>query len=302
MPPRPIIKARQNRPVSAIYLGKGGGGIGGPSPSLQDLSQSASSYANLISATPPNLPDLPEPELVEGRDEDGRSFSGSERGRGSGRGSDFEFEENERERDREMMESPSPTPISRRGGSVVKPGSGLPSPPATNSTGSGSTGDPATIRGESKTISRPLSLHSNSSNGASTSTESYRQQHQQHMRRSTSSSINIGSMVSGNGNGRLQDVEMDGGGGEVGLEGDYDDDYVKEDEIQRERREFDEPNDDDDDNADNESNVDDGDDTARMDRRFLDRLQERSSTENVLALQRVKNLAQRNRMVCFIWA
>ncbi|KAF4617630.1 hypothetical protein D9613_006226 [Agrocybe pediades] len=341
MPPRPVIKVRQNRPVSAIYLGKGG--IGGPSPSLQELSQSASGYANLISATPPNLPDLPEPESDAG-----------------GRSSDFDGDgeeeegvfERERERvferrEREMLESPSPSPGSRRGGGGVKlgSGSGLPSPPATNSTGSGSTGDPATIRGEppTRTSSRPVSLHSNSSAGTSTEgfhNHSQHHQHRQHYsasssssrRRSTNSSISSfteigGPTASGSGNNsssgnRLQDVELPEAGvdgNDMGIEGDYDDDadhdvyddkerheyrherdYEREREYERQMHAADEQLYDDN-NADNESNVDEGegDDTARMDKRLLavgGERPERSSSENVLALQRAKNLAQRNRM------
>ncbi|KAF8876213.1 hypothetical protein CPB84DRAFT_417698 [Gymnopilus junonius] len=62
MPPRPVIRDRQtSRPLSAVYIGKGSSHHTGSftsnvsaSPSLQDLSQSASAYSSLIDGTPPN--------------------------------------------------------------------------------------------------------------------------------------------------------------------------------------------------------------------------------------------------------
>ncbi|KAH9480682.1 hypothetical protein JR316_0007282 [Psilocybe cubensis] len=204
MPPRPVIKTRQGRPVSAVYIGKG------PSPSLQDLSNNASGYASLIDGTPPTLPDLPEPA----------------------------------------------SPVSSHGS--VK--SGLPSPPATNSTGSGSTGDPATIA----LRQRPLSHHSNSSTSTGGATP---------VARSSSRS-------STRSEDRLSDMKIEDLGG---VEGDFDDDYDKENDI------------------DNESNFD-GDDTARLDRRLLANKNmsesdlRKSSSEHITALQKVKTLAQRNRM------
>jgi len=52
MPPRPVLKVKQNRPVSAIYLGKGAN---------SNVSQPASSPSSHTEGTPPGLPDLPEP-------------------------------------------------------------------------------------------------------------------------------------------------------------------------------------------------------------------------------------------------
>ena len=71
-------------------------------------------------------------------------------------------------------------------------------------------------------------------------------------------------------NSRLGHVQED-----TGADGDFDDDY----------------------DNDNDSNLD-GDDTARLDRRLLGGADNaKSSSENVLALQRVRSLAQRNKMV-----
>lgn len=72
---------------------------------------------------------------------------------------------------------------------------------------------------------------------------------------------------------------MDGSG----TEGDFDDDYDNEIE------------------PDDDCNLD-GDDTARLDRKLLsaqsvDTLRGKSSSENRVALQRAKTLAQRNRLV-----
>ena len=51
MPPRPVLKVKQNRPISAIYLGKGAN-----SHALQSTPPS-----HTEEGTPPGLPDLPEP-------------------------------------------------------------------------------------------------------------------------------------------------------------------------------------------------------------------------------------------------
>lgn len=68
---------------------------------------------------------------------------------------------------------------------------------------------------------------------------------------------------------------------DLGVEGDFDDDYDRAND------------------NDNDSNPD-GDDTARLDIRMMNNRNEkpRSSSDNVLALQRVRTLAQRNRLVC----
>jgi hypothetical protein len=50
MPPRPALKVKQNRPISAIYLGKGA--------HSHALQPSSSPHTE---GTPPQLPDLPEP-------------------------------------------------------------------------------------------------------------------------------------------------------------------------------------------------------------------------------------------------
>ncbi|KAF8157941.1 hypothetical protein B0H34DRAFT_797374 [Crassisporium funariophilum] len=136
--------------------------------------------------------------------------------------------------------------------------SGLPSPPATNSTGSGSTGDPATIA----VRERPLSLHSNSS--ASTSSGSHH-------------TVSTPMKRSGNGVRSRSNSSL---AQYPDTSGDFDDDYDNEK------------------NNDNENDLD-GDDTARLDRKLLanaDNGNHKGSSENVLALQRVKTLAQRNRM------
>ena len=134
-----------------------------------------------------------------------------------------------------MPDLPEPEPPSPSS-SVSSAKSGLPSPPATNSTGSGSVGDPATIAFRA----RPVSLHSNNSS-ASTS--------------------------SGNHHTPVMSSRED-----TGAEGDFDDDHDNEND-----------------------NENDGDDTARLDRRLLGN--ENRSSE---ALQRVRSLAQRNRLVRFI--
>ena len=135
---------------------------------------------------------------------------------------------------------------------------GLPSPPATNSTGSGSTGDPATIR------ERPVSLHSDSSASTTSSNQNTIAARSNNGRNSRSSS-------------RLGNVSQE----DLGVEGNFDDDYDREND------------------NDNDSNPD-GDDTARLDIKMMNNRNEkpRSSSDNVLALQRVKTLAQRNRLVC----
>src|SRR5260221_338420 len=98
----------------------------------------------------------------------------------------------------ELPEPPSPS------SSIGSVKSGLPSPPGTNSTGSGSTGDPATIR------ERPISLHSNSSTSTSSGSHST-------FRRDAPSSRS---------SSRLADYKMDSSG----TDGDFDDDYDKENE------------------------------------------------------------------------
>ena len=109
MPPRPVPKVKQNRPISAIYLGKDAN-----SHTLQSTA-SSSSHTEAASS---RLPDLQEP--------------------------------------------PSPTSST---GSVQ---SGLPSPPGTNSNGSGSTGDPATVTLRERSLSRHTRKSSMSSGTAST--------------------------------------------------------------------------------------------------------------------------------------
>lgn len=52
MPPRPALKVKQNRPISAIYLGKG---------TNSHALQSTPSSSPHTEGTPPGLPDLPEP-------------------------------------------------------------------------------------------------------------------------------------------------------------------------------------------------------------------------------------------------
>ena len=157
-----------------------------------------------------------------------------------------------------LPDLPEPPSPTSSAGSIK---SGLPSPPATNSTGSGSTGDPATIA----IRERPLSLHSNSS--ASTSSGS-------HYAVATPMKRSVNGNPSSRSSSRLGDVKMEDSG--------FDDDFDKEHD------------------KGNENNGD-GDDTARLDRRLLsisnDDDKPKSSSENLLALQRVKSLAQRNRMV-----
>lgn len=155
----------------------------------------------------------------------------------------------------DLPEQPrSPSPSSSAG----SPKSGLPSPPATNSTESGSTGDPATVR------ERPLSLHSNGS--ASTSNSSHYTAETPKNR-----SVNGSDSRSSSRQGHVQDEVVE-------ESADYDDDYDKDN--------------------DHESNAD-GDDTARFDRRLLaSNDHDKSSSENMIALQRAQNLAKRTRMVC----
>ncbi|KAG2009663.1 hypothetical protein CC2G_012565 [Coprinopsis cinerea AmutBmut pab1-1] len=62
MPPRPAIKSKESRPVSAIYLGSSpniGGSANNHITQIQHSSSSSSNY--LANGVPPNLPDLPEP-------------------------------------------------------------------------------------------------------------------------------------------------------------------------------------------------------------------------------------------------
>ena len=114
MPPRPVLrlslKVEQNRPISAIYIGK--------DTNSRALQPTPSSLSPTQEATSPPLPDLPK----------------------------------------------LPSPRSR----IRSVQSGLPSPPATNSTGSGSTtGDPPIINFQERSI---LSHHSNSMNSGTAST------------------------------------------------------------------------------------------------------------------------------------
>ena len=53
MPPRSVLKVKQNRPISAIYLGKGA--------NSNALQSSPSSSSHNTERTSPGLPDLPEP-------------------------------------------------------------------------------------------------------------------------------------------------------------------------------------------------------------------------------------------------
>lgn len=138
------------------------------------------------------------------------------------------------------LPEPPPSPGAESNGSS----SGLPSPPATNSTGSGSTGDDTTNFGSVR--QRPISYSHTSPSppdtGARTST-----------------------MLNGTHNTET---------------------------IYRSTTNINEDYEDDDDENDNDN--DDGEDnTERLDRRRS----LKSPTENSLALQRVKSLTQRNRMV-----
>ncbi|TFK34749.1 hypothetical protein BDQ12DRAFT_669141 [Crucibulum laeve] len=146
------------------------------------------------------------------------------------------------------------------GASVSSSGSGLPSPPATNSTGSGSTGDPGSIA----VRTRPISMDSSegSSGGSFYAVQNI----------STSSL---------NGTGHTRTLSRSSSAvlsRSNSRAGDYHDDM------------------DDGDDAPGE------DDTARLNRQHVSSNGESSvisppnASENVLALQRVKNLAQRNRM------
>lgn len=217
MPPRPIVKPKNSRPSSAIFIGKGS-----QSPLTQD-------YPHLAD-TPPGLPELPE--------------------------------------------TPSPS------SSIGSHKSGLPSPPATNSTGSGSTGDPATI----VIRDRPLSLHSNTSSGASTSTGSGTQPGHTPstpltLKRSMALAPILHNSQHGLGHSRSSsNTSTISRRGEDS--GDFDDDYEKENENNE---------------NDHESNFD-GDDTARVDRRFLATA---TKDKEFDALERAKSLAARNRLVCF---
>ena len=170
MPPRPVLKVKQNRPISAIYLGK---------DANSHALQSTASLSSHTEATSPRLPDLPEP----------------------------------------------PRPSSRIGSART----GLPSPPGTNSNGSGSTGDPATVTSRER-----LSSHQT--------------------RKSNS-------MSSGNASTPMKRI-LNGGG--VGY-----DDYDGEN------------------GNDNDNDNDSNDDTLRL-------------NKNVMALQRVKSLSERDRTVSII--
>jgi hypothetical protein len=145
MPSRSVLKPKEGRPVSAVYIGKTDVSISG--------SREATQSPQLV--TSKSLPELPEP--------------------------------------------PSPS------SSIGSVKSGLPSPPGTNSTESGSTGDPATIaiRG------RPISLHSNSSTSTS----------------SGSHTTPVGrDAPSSRSSSRLADYTMDSSGTESHLDEDWDKD------------------------------------------------------------------------------
>lgn len=199
MPLRPVLKPKEGRPVSAVYIGKG------------DASNSGSNEASRSPqvSTSTSLPELPEP--------------------------------------------PSPTY------SIGSVKSGLPSPPGTNSTGSGSTGDPATIA----IRKRPISLHSNSSTSTSSGS------HTTPVRRDASSSRS---------SSRLADHE-DKPPADSRFDDDYDRDHEHEDDS----------NLDGDDTARLDRNL--------LSPHSMDTLKSKSSSETKFALQRAKSLAQRNRLV-----
>jgi hypothetical protein len=171
----------------------------------------------------------------------------------------------------DLPEPPSP------GGSST--GSGLPSPPATNSTGSGngSTGDPNSIaiRGRE----RPVSLNNSSSGGSA-------------------GGSSVGGVAFHRKNGSVGSIASTSTAtarlGEHGPLGDHGD--VDNDDYDHSGSGSGSHNDDDDERGvmqrgnHNEDELEDGDDTARLDRR-------QSLNENVLALQRVRSLTERNRMV-----
>lgn len=56
MPPRPVSKLREGRPVSAVFIGKGSG----LNHNVQETSQSLP-LSSVSLGTPPSIPDLPEP-------------------------------------------------------------------------------------------------------------------------------------------------------------------------------------------------------------------------------------------------
>ena len=168
----------------------------------------------------------------------------------------------------DLPEPPSP------GGSST----GLPSPPATNSTGSGngSTGDPTSVATHER--ERPVSLNSSSSSSSSltaggsaalTGAASHRK------------NGSVGSIASAASTARLDERSGDGEHGDVD-----DNDY---DNFHNDGRMLGHGN-----HMHNEEDVEDGDDTARLDRR---QPLGNTSNENVLALQRVRTLTERNRVV-----
>lgn len=166
----------------------------------------------LLSSTPPSIPDLPEPPP-----------------------DDLDDPELD-------VEPPSPG-----GRSITSTGSHLPSPPATNSTGSGSTGDPGSVAFRQK----PLPFGTQKKIGAN----------------STSNMLNEANVK------------------------------AFHDAFSRPHHRSGRTDDFDDDDDDYDHNDNDEDNTARLDRR-LSVSSSREDNENEKALQRVKSLTQRNRMVC----
>ncbi|KAF9031465.1 hypothetical protein BJ165DRAFT_1411160 [Panaeolus papilionaceus] len=214
MPPRPALKVKQSRPLSAVYIGKG-------------------SFINEIAAgTPPNLPDLPEPP------------------------------------------SPGSSPVSMK--------SGLPSPPATNSTGSGSTGDPATVAVRGRFVD-------SGSGGAGPSVDgpmrSYQHQHQHQGSSSSTAEVEFD-----------DDYEHSDDRGDEGHENEECISSTKQHDIDDDEGVYGDVG------GDGDDDDEGGDDTARLDRRLMAgasgglALNAKSSSENVMALQRVRSLAQRNRL------
>ncbi|TFK71273.1 hypothetical protein BDN72DRAFT_856314 [Pluteus cervinus] len=163
----------------------------------------------------------------------------------------------------DLPEPPSP------GASISSSGSGLPSPPATNSTGSGSTGDPASVAFRQ----RHFSLNSLSSSGNSGGinvfnlNESGSPTTMHHANRPGSAQNDMRRSSGSRSSSRI---------GRHGEDDDADDDEGL------------------DDTNDIDGNDNDEDNTARLDRRPG---LTKSSKENISALQRVKSLTQRNKMV-----
>ncbi|KAF8654682.1 hypothetical protein AX16_003472 [Volvariella volvacea WC 439] len=221
MPPRPVLKPKQNRPSSAIYLG-----------SQADLVHSPVSIAN--TSTPPSLPSLPEP--------------------------------------------PSPST------SIGSTGSGLPSPPATNSTGSGSTGDPASIsRKHNISI---ISLNSSTSSSGS-GYNVFGSAGSDNTINAVPRGGTIGSAAKAAHRSSMGALVVGGGGGRASRSSSRMGDDTDDDGL------FDDPN-------DKSFHDNDEDNTARVahdHRRQSQQPLNKSSSENIIALERVKSLTQRNRLV-----